>query len=301
MSNRSKHWKSDLLGLFVAVVFASSAAAIMAKTEAPPLAIAFWRNAIAGLVLAPMLFKYRSNLISLESGKWRPLISAGVFLGIHFASWVPSVKLTSVTSATALVATQVVWAAVIATIAGRKSPKIQYLGISISFAGVLVLTGIDFAISPQALLGDILALVGAVLVAAYMFQGKKVRAHLPLSVFTAVVYLIAAATLLIICLTFNVPLFGYSLESWLLIAAVTLFAQFGGHSLYNRALRSFSPTAVATTILFQIPVSSIIGWVLVNQVPEILLIPAAVMIGVGMVIVIRSERPKSVELEAGID
>jgi drug/metabolite transporter (DMT)-like permease len=122
-----------------------------------------------------------------------------------------------------------------------------------------------------------------------------------LSVVTALVYLIAAATMLVICLVLQVPLFGYSLEAWLLIAAVTLFAQFGGHTLYNRALRSFSPTAVATTILFQIPVSSILGWVLVSQVPEIMLIPAAIMIAVGMVIVIRSERPKSVELEAGID
>jgi drug/metabolite transporter (DMT)-like permease len=220
---------------------------------------------------------------------------------VHFACWVPSVKLTSVTSATSLVATQVVWAAVIAAVAGKRPPKLQFAGIAIALTGVLILTGIDFALSPTALFGDLLALLGAVLVAAYMFNGQKVRQYLPLSAFTSVVYLTAAITLLAICLVLQVPLFGYSIDAWLLIGAVTLFAQFGGHTFYNRALRSFSPTAIATTILFQIPGGSLLGWAIVGQVPELALIPAAITIAIGMVLVIRSERPKGIELEAGID
>jgi drug/metabolite transporter (DMT)-like permease len=134
-----------------------------------------------------------------------------------------------------------------------------------------------------------------------MFNGQKVRSELPLSAFTAIVYLTAAITLLVICLALQVPLFGYSIDAWLLIGAVTLFAQFGGHTFYNRALRSFSPTAVATTILFQIPGGSLLGWAIVGQVPELALIPAAITIAIGMALVIRSERPKGIELEAGID
>jgi len=301
MNQKSVHWRSDLIGLLIAVVFASSAAGIMAKTQAPPLAIAFWRNAISGLVLLPMLYRYRPQIKSMKKATWKPMLLSGFFLGVHFACWVPSVKLTSVTSAAALVATQVVWAAVIASIAGNRPPKLQYLGIAISLVGVLILTGIDFALSPTAIVGDLLALVSAVLVAAYMFNGQKVRSELPLSAFTAIVYLTAAITLLVICLAFQIPLFGYSIDAWLLIAAVTLFAQFGGHTFYNRALRSFSPTAIATTILFQIPGGSLLGWVIVGQVPELALIPAAVTIAIGMVLVIRSERPKGIELEAGID
>lgn len=298
---RSAHWQTDLVGLLIAVVFASSAAGIMAKTNAPPLAIAFWRNAISGVILLPMLVKQRPQLAALSVSKWKPMILAGVFLGLHFACWVPSVKLTSVTSATALVATQVVWAAVIAAFAGRKAPRVQYVGIGVALLGVLLLTGIDFALSPVALFGDLLALVSAVLVALYMFNGQKVRSALSLGAFTAVVYLVAAITLLILCLALQIPLFGFSIDAWLLIGAVTLFAQFGGHTFYNRALRSFSPTAIATTILFQIPGGSLLGWVIVNQVPKLALIPAAILIALGMVLVIRSEKPRGVELEAGIE
>jgi len=301
MNQRSTHWRSDLIGLLIAVVFASSAAGIMAKTQAPPLAIAFWRNAISGLVLLPMLYKYRPQIKALDKASWKPMVLAGFFLGVHFACWVPSVKLTSVTSAAALVATQVVWAAVIAAVAGKRPPKLQFVGIGVALTGVLILTGIDFALSPVALFGDVLALVSAVLVAAYMFNGQKVRSKLPLSAFTSIVYLVAAITLLVICVALQIPLFGYSIDAWLLIAAVTLFAQFGGHTFYNRALRSFTPTAIATTILFQIPGGSLLGWVIVGQVPKLALIPAAITIALGMVLVIRSERPSGIELETGID
>ena len=295
------HRRTDLAGLLLAILFASSAATIMSAADAPSLAIAFWRNAIAVLVLAPFMFRSRAQIAKLNSQQWRPLIAAGIFLGIHFATWVPSVKLTSIASATALVSTQVVFAALFARLAGKKSPRIQTLGISLALLGVVVLTGIDFSLSPIAITGDILALIGAILVAAYMHNGQRVRPHLPLTSFTGLVYLIAAVTLLVICLTLGIPLFGFSLQAWLLIGAVTLFAQFGGHTFYNRALRSFSPTAVSLSILFQIPVATLFGWVFVAQVPKIELIPAALLIAAGMVIVIRSERPKAIEIDAGLD
>jgi len=295
------HRRTDLACLLLAILFASSAATIMSAADAPSLAIAFWRNALAVLVLAPFMFRSRAQIAKLNSQQWRPLIAAGIFLGIHFATWVPSVKLTSIASATALVSTQVVFAALFARLAGKKSPRIQTLGISLALLGVVVLTGIDFSLSPIAITGDILALIGAILVAAYMHNGQRVRPHLPLTSFTGLVYLIAAVTLLVICLTLGIPLFGFSLQAWLLIAAVTLFAQFGGHTFYNRALRSFSPTAVSLSILFQIPVATLFGWVFVAQVPKIELIPAALLIAAGMVIVIRSERPKVIEIDAGLD
>ena len=298
-----KYRRTDLTGLLLAVVFASSAATLMSAADAPSLAIAFWRNALAALVLLPFIIRSRPAITKLTAVQWRPLIAAGVFLGVHFATWVPSVKLTSIASATALVSTQVVFAALYARLAGRKSPKIQTVGISLALVGVVVLTGVDFSLSPIAITGDLLALIGAMLVAAYMHNGQKVRPNLPLTTFTGLVYFIAAFTLLLICLIMGIPLFGFSLQAWILIGAVTLFAQFGGHTFYNRALRSFSATAVSISILFQIPVATLIGWVFVGQVPKIELIPAAILIAAGMVIVIRSERPSAVinEIETGLD
>lgn len=273
----------------------------MAAADAPSLAIALWRNALAAIVLIPALYRHRDALCALDRRTWKSMLAAGLLLGIHFACWVPSVKLTSIAAATSLVATQVVWAAVFAKLAGHDVPRAQAIGIAIALFGVVLLTGIDVTLSPAAITGDLLALVGAMASAAYMHNGQKVRSLLPLSAFTGVVYTTAAMTLLVICLVRAVPIFGFSAHAWLLIAAVTLFAQFGGHTLFNRALRSFSATAVSIAILFQIPGGILLGWAILGQAPKAALLPAAALIAAGVVLVIRAERPTTLELESAVD
>ena len=301
MTSTNPHRRSDLLGLLFALVFASSAAGLMAAADAPSLAIAFWRNALAAFLLLPALVRHRTALRSLQRAQWLRMTTAGALLGLHFACWVPSVKLTSIAAATSLVATQVVWAAAFARLAGRRVPRTQALGIAVALLGVVVLTGIDLTLSPKAITGDVLALLGAMAAAAYMHNGQAVRPHLPLSAFTAVMYLTAAATLFVICAFGRVHLAGFSPHAWLLIAAVTGFAQFGGHTLFNRALRSFSATAVSIAILFQVPGGILLGWAIAGQAPRQALFPAVALIAVGVALVIRAERPHTVEMEAGLD
>ena len=293
--------KSDLLGLFVAVVMASSAAGLMAAADAPALAIAFWRNGLAALVLLPMIWKHRAAILNLSRQQQSRMVLAGFFLGVHFACWVPSVKLTSIAAAASLVATQVVWAAVLAKLAGHAVPRQQAIGIAIALVGVITLTGIDVSLTPSAMAGDALALLGAMMAAAYMHQGQQVRTALPLSAFTAVVYAAASVTLLVVCVVGGQQLIGYSPKAWMYIVAVTAMAQFGGHTLFNRALRSFSATAVSIAILFQIPGGMLWGWAIIGQVPKAALLPAAALIAAGVVLVIRAERPASVDADALLD
>ena len=47
---------------------------------------------------------------------------AGMLLGAHFAVWIPSLSFTTVASSTALVASQPVWAALIARARGHAVP-----------------------------------------------------------------------------------------------------------------------------------------------------------------------------------
>lgn len=301
MDAQARHRRSDLLTLVLACFSASTAAPFMAAAAAPSLAIAFWRNGLAVIVLLPLLLRQQAALRSLPRRELRRLSLAGMFLGVHFACWVPSVKLTSIASATSLVATQVVWAALMAWLTGRRPPRLQLLGIALTLCGVVTLTGLDFALSPQSLQGDLLALLGAVLAAAYMHVGRPVRSQLPLAAYTGVLYLAASLTLLVVCAFAGVTLVGFSSHAWLLIAGVTLFAQFGGHSLYNKALRSFSATAVSNAALMQVPIGTLIGWAMLGQTPAASLLPAAGLVIVGVVLVVRSEQPSSLDPDAMVD
>lgn len=286
----AEHRRVDLLALGVAVLAVSLSGPMITATQAPALAIAFWRNALSAAVMLPFLLRGRAMLRTLDRGQWVWTCIAGVMLGLHFAFWIPSLTYTSIAASTALVSTQVVWAAVIAFLLGHRAPRAEWVGIGIALAGVVLLTGIDVSLTPRALLGDVLALLGAVGSAAYMSAGQRVRRALPLSTYTAVVYLIAAVTLLVICVGTATPLTGFPPQAWLLIVAVTGIAQFGGHSLMNQALRSFTATAVSLAILLEMPGSTLIGWIWPGQTPPWQLMPAAALILAGLVVVLRTSR-----------
>lgn len=294
----ASHHRTDLVALVVAVAAVSLSGPIMTATDAPALGIAFWRNALGAMLTIPFAFRHRRALAELSRRQWLAMSAAGMLLGLHFAAWIPSLRYTSIAASTALVATQVVWAAVLAFLAGHRAPREEWIGIGISLLGVVVLTGIDISLTPRALIGDMLALLGAMGSAAYMTVGQRVRPALPLAAYTAVVYTTSAVTLGLICAVGAVPLAGYSTNAWLLIGAVTLVAQFGGHSLLNLALRSFSATAVSIAILCEMPGSTLVGWVWPGQTPPWALLPAAVLIVGGIVLVLRASRPASLAPEA---
>src|SRR5207253_1555603 len=141
----------------------STSGPLIAATAAPALAIAFWRNAFGAAALVPFaLGRRRDELRHLTTREHRLVVLAGVLLAAHFATWVPSLRYTSVASSTALVATQPVWAALIARATGHDVPPRAWLGMGVAFAGVLTLTGIDLTLSTRALVGALPALVGAV-------------------------------------------------------------------------------------------------------------------------------------------
>ena len=67
------------------------------------------------------------------------------------------------------------WAALIARQRGEHIHRQTWIGIGLALAGTLVLTGVDLSISGRALFGDLLALVGGMLAAAYVTVGGEVR------------------------------------------------------------------------------------------------------------------------------
>ena len=70
-------------------------APLAAAMTVPALAVAFWRNAFGTAAIAP-------TLKPAELGRWRLMVASGLALAVHFGTWIPSLRLTSVASATAL-------------------------------------------------------------------------------------------------------------------------------------------------------------------------------------------------------
>jgi drug/metabolite transporter (DMT)-like permease len=280
----------DLVLLAVAVGAVATSAPIIAATAAPALAIAFWRNAFGTLAIAPWAFlRHRGELRRLSRRELRLSLGAGALLALHFGTWIPSLELTTVASSTALVATQPVWAALIARASGHHVPRRAWWGMGIAFLGVLVLTGVDFSLSPRALVGDLLALVGAVFAAGYVSVGARVRPTVSTTPYTLVVYGACATLLLVVCLASGQQLAGYSADTWVKLLALTAGAQLLGHSLFNVILRTTPPTVLSMAILFEMPGAALIAALWLGQTPPWGVLPAAVLLLVGVGVVVRSQ------------
>lgn len=286
----------DLARLGIAVVFISLSGPMIAATAAPALAIAFWRCLIgSGLTGVWVGLRQRTQLMSLTRREVRLTAIAGVFLGLHFATWIPSLTMTTIAASTALVATQPIWAAFIARATGVRIERRVWIGITIAFSGVIVLTGVDLSVDPQHLIGDALALAGAVFAAAYVSVAERVRRSVDTSTMTFVLYAVSAITILPLVFVFREALVGFDAQAWLLILAVTLGAQLLGHSMMNKVLSSTSATVVSLAILFEMPGATIVAAIWLGQVPPLALLPAAALILAGLAIVIRAaeRRPGS--------
>jgi drug/metabolite transporter (DMT)-like permease len=283
----------------VALLAVSTSGPLIAATAAPALAIAFWRNAFSGAALLPIaLVRNRRELFDLSPRERRLALLAGVMLALHFGTWIPSVRETSVASATALVATQPVWSALIARARGEQIGRPVWLGIAVSLCGALLLTGADLQVSGRALLGDFLALLGGVFAAAYMTAGSEVRQSVSTTAYTALCYSTTAVLLGVTCVLDGQALVGYSGRDWLKLVALTAGAQLLGHSLFNVVLRTTSPTVVSLSLLFEIPGAALIAALFVSgqHVPWLAL-PSAGLLVAGLALVIRTSTRPAVPVE----
>jgi len=277
----------DLILLGVAVAAISTSAPLIAATATPALAIAFWRCLIgSGATLPWALIRHRSEFRRLTRTEVRGMTLAGVLLALHFATWITSLRYTSVASSTALVAAQPIWAAVFARWRGAYVDRRVWIGIGVALSGVIVLTGIDFSMEPRALIGDALAIVGGIFSAAYVTSAERVRQSVSNPVFSSMVYAVSAAALLIICIVFGTQMWGYGHDGWLTIFALTAGAQLLGHTLINRVLRTTSATVSSMAILLEMPGAVLVAAVWLGQVPPVEIVPAVVLLFAGLALVI---------------
>jgi drug/metabolite transporter (DMT)-like permease len=282
------------VALAIGVVAVSVSGPLIAFAAAPALAIALWRNALALPLLVPAagLRRWPELRALVGPARREGLLSvlAGIALAGHFMTWVPSAKLTSVATSLALVTTQPVWVGLIAVVMGRRLSGRTWLGIGIAVAGAISVTGVDITTSGTALVGDLLALLGAMFGGAYTLLGERVRATTSTITYTTVCYSVCAVVILAVCLAFRVPVTGYPASAWAAIVGVTVGPQLLGHSLFSFALRRISAATVSVVILLESPAAALLAWAWLHQVPAPAVLPGLVLLLAGVALVATADR-----------
>jgi drug/metabolite transporter (DMT)-like permease len=284
---------ADMPLLALAVLGIGASAPLITAIAAPALAIALWRNVLGTAALLPWgLVRVRADLVAVWTDRRlrRVVLLAGTALAVHFATWVPAVTLTTVTAATALVAVQPVWNALLARAAGAYIGPRVWAGIVLAVAGALLLTGLDLGGDPRALFGNVLALLGGMAAAVYVALGARARAHVSTTAYSVSCYAVTSVLLLVVCMVAGVPLVGFDTRTWLLLLALTVLAQLLGHTLLNRAVGTVGPVVVALVILLEVPAATLIAAWWLGQVPPLAALPAAALVLAGVALVVTSRR-----------
>lgn len=278
-------------GLIVGVVAVSWAAPLIRFADAPSLAISAWRLTFAATPLLLLaLVRERSVLAALTPRTWGWLVLSGVALALHFATWIASLKYTTVASSVALVTTQPVWVALFAwaVLSERVGPR--GLGaIALCLAGSVLIGARDFAAGGQALWGDVLAVLGAILAAVYFVIGRRVREALTLGSYVGVVYSVAALSLLAAHLFVDSPLTGFTPRTWAVLAGLAVVPQLIGHSLLNASVRHLSAPFVAVSTLGEPVLSTLWAIPLLGERPDWVQLTGGGMALVGVVLMAREE------------
>ena len=255
--------------LVLAVLFVSFGSVLIRLAAAPPLAVSFYRIALAALCLVPFAAGGAGpSWRRLTPRRRLVLLASGAALALHFATWVASLSYTSVAASVLLVNTAPLFAVAFSWVFLReKATGVILAAIGLALVGAGLIAVGDWTGSAGSLGGIVLALVGAVTLAAYHVIGRGLREALPLNAYILGVWAVAAGTLLACCLVGRIPLRGYPPKTWLLFAALALVPTLAGHGLVNRSLRALPAPTVGLFLLGEPLGASALAWLVLDEVP----------------------------------
>lgn len=294
---------SPYLGIFLGILAVSTASIFIryAQEDVPSLVIAVYRLGLATIFLAfPVIFKYRAELMGLSYRDLALMGLSGIFLALHFASWITSLEYTTVISSVVLVTTTPLWVALLAPFLLHESTsKVTWLGLLLALGGGLII-GISSAcqlsagrfqcdnlveiVSQGTTLGNFLALFGAWMAAGYLIVGSKIRRKLSVGTYVFIVYGVAAIFLLLLSIMMGYSLIGYPNQAYVWLFLLALIPQLIGHTTFNWALAYLPASYVAVTLLGEPIGSTILAIFLLNETPTLLNLIGAILILTGIVL-----------------
>jgi len=226
------------------------------------------------------------------------MLLSGLLLALHFWSWIASLRFTTVASSVVLVSLKPVFAWGIAAAWLHEYPtRAEAWGIALAVIGASLIGLGDARLSPGALGGDVLALLGALTGAGYYVIGRRVRQTVGIWRYATAVYAVAAAALALLALARSMPLVGFAGRDWTVFGAMAVGPMLVGHTGMNYALRHFRATTVNVAALGEPVGASVIAWLVpaIHEVPPPFAVVGGVLVlaGIGLSLGAGREVPRT--------
>lgn len=266
----------------------------LSQTDANSLAIATYRLTFSGIIL---LIIAGSQLIReiarLDRKQHLLILLSGVFLALHFITWVTSLEYTSVAISTVLVTTTPIWVTFFSKLFLKLHVSVRfYIGLMLAMLGVGLIALNSKLNENVSFFGLFLAVAGAWMAAGYFVVNRELNKHMSTKTLVAVVYSVAALILLLVSLLARTQLGGFAMKTWVWLLLLAIIPQVLGHSGLNLSLRAI-PTHIVTTALLAEPIfASIMAYLIFFEIPSKNTLAGAILILAGVLLAIYSENKR---------
>jgi drug/metabolite transporter (DMT)-like permease len=235
------HTPSKLLVSFALIfgIIAASTAAPLIKfaAEMSPLVITAGRLLGAALIYLLIGRDALSAWRSLDSRDRRNLFYAAPFLAGHFAFWIAGFQFTDLPSAVLLLAVEPLVGAIVgARVHGEKNTRAVYITIAVAVIGLLVITYDDLQMSWRHLFGDLLVVIGTLLIIGFFSFGKRLRPKISFTSYMTLTYGLAGMWALVFVVITDAPVLSYSAGSYGALLVLIVVTTCIGHALINYTL-----------------------------------------------------------------
>ncbi len=235
--------------IVVMAAFAASFSAIFVRLiDAPAIVIGFYRLGFSLPFFAVAVFVWhRKELFSVSRKDLLICAMSGVFLALHFFTWFSALGYTTVASATVLCLTHPIIILAITTLVFKeKTNSKAIIGVLIALVGAAVISGGDYSFSGRAIIGDVLALFGALFMALYFLVGRNMRRKLNAAVYIFLVFMACWLSFGIAMLATKTPFAPYSASDFFYLFLAAMVCQIGTHAVINWSLGYVSPLYIST-------------------------------------------------------
>jgi drug/metabolite transporter (DMT)-like permease len=279
------------VALFISIVAVSTASILIRMSSAGPLAIAAYRLTFATLILLPF-YVHSGGVRRLLRSSGREvlnLVGVGVVLALHFASWITSLSFTSVASSVIFVHVDPIFVAAISHfVFEERISRVTLLGIAVAFAGATIIAVGDSGLGEVSLYGDLLALVGAVMLGLYILSGRRIRQSHDLVSYVTPVYATSAVILILGSLATGTTLAPFPPREYLLFLEIAVVPMIFGHTVYNWALKYVEAPIVSISLLGEPVGATILAYIFLNEAPSTLTLVGGAITLVGIYQCVRS-------------
>jgi drug/metabolite transporter (DMT)-like permease len=265
----------------VAIAFSSIFITELERSGVKPGIVALYRMSLATAFLLPAAIKFRGREIAgLAPKDILLLVLAGLFLALHFLTWITSLQYIPIAASVVLVASHPLLVVVAARVfLGERPSRRNLAGIGIGLAGTAVICFDGFRSLANGLWGDILAILGAASLVGYLLIGRRTRARISLLAYATPVYAACSVFLLGWAVLHGDNLTSYSLESWGYFAALAVIPTILGHTVLNWAIKHVPASAISISLLGEPVVAAILALIIFAQRPS-----AYTVLGGGLVL-----------------